>query len=54
LALATALPAVSAAVWNDQLKVWDIGHVTTERGVGKHKVRPIKTTYACGGIPEGG
>jgi hypothetical protein len=54
LALATALPAVSAAVWNDQLKVWDIGRVTTERGVGKHKVRPIKTMYACGGIPEGG
>lgn len=54
LALATALPAVSAAVWNDQLKVWDIGPVLTDRSHGKHPLRPVRTMYACGGIPEGG
>ena len=54
LALAAALPAVSAATWNDQLKVWDIGRVETEKSYGKHLRRPVKTMYACGGIPEGG
>ena len=54
LALATALPAASAAKWNDQLKVWDIGRVPTEVKAGSHTFRPLETMYACGGIPEGG
>jgi hypothetical protein len=42
--------SASAAVWNDQLKVWDIGQVHSEKG------QNIAATYmgACGGIPEGG
>jgi hypothetical protein len=54
LALATTLPAVSAATWNDQLKVWNVDPVDTEEGVAKHKVRPSRTIFACGGISEGG
>jgi hypothetical protein len=50
-ALFTFLAAsASAAVWNDQLKVWDIGQVPSEKG------QNIASLYmgACGGIPEGG
>ena len=54
LALSTALPVVSAAIWNDQLKVWDIGPVLTDKSPSKHALRPVRTMYACGGIPEGG
>lgn len=54
LALATALPVVSAAIWNDQLKVWDIGRVDTDKSPGKCAIKPVKTMYACGGIAEGG
>lgn len=54
LTLATSLPAVSAAIWNNQLKVWDIGPVLTDKSPGKHALRPVRTMYACGGIPEGG
>ena len=42
--------SATAAVWNDRLKVWDIGQVPTEKG------KNTAATYmgACGGIPEGG
>lgn len=48
--LALLATSASAAVWNDQLKVWDIGQVPTEKG------KNIAKTFmgSCGGIPEGG
>ena len=51
-----ALVAVfaSAATWNDQLKVWNIGRVDTQKNPGRHSLRPMRTAMACGDIPEGG
>lgn len=49
-----ALPAVLGAIWNDQLKFWDIGRVEIDKNPGKHQRKPVKTMYACGSIPEGG
>lgn len=48
--LAFLATSALAAVWNDQLKIWDIGQVPTEEG------QSIAATYmgSCGGIPEGG
>jgi hypothetical protein len=55
LTLGTVIPTVSAAVFNEQLKVWDIGHVDTETSSSsKHKTWPAQVMGPCGGIPEGG
>jgi len=54
LTLAATLPAVSAATWNDHLKVWDIGRVDTVKVNGPHRVKPVGVAMACGGIPKGG
>jgi hypothetical protein len=54
LSLAATLPAVSAATFNKQFQVWDIGRVNTDNVSGKHRIRPVRTAMACGGIPKGG
>lgn len=51
LALVTTLPSASAAIWNDQLKVWDIGQVPSKPN---HPDQAVDYWGACGGIPEGG
>jgi hypothetical protein len=53
LTLGTVVPAVSAAVYNEQLKIWDIGIVDTETD-SKGKTWPVSVAVPCGGIPHGG
>jgi hypothetical protein len=53
LTLGTVVPTVSAAIYNKQLKVWDIGIVDTETD-SKGKTWPASVAGPCGGIPHGG
>jgi hypothetical protein len=48
----TAIPTVSAAIWNSMARVWDIGHVATVQSKGKYKTNPIRYPARCGGIPN--
>jgi hypothetical protein len=53
LTLAASLPGATAvnAVWNDQLKVWDIGNIPW----GSNKQEPLMSMGRCGpNIKEGG
>lgn len=55
LALATLPSPCSAAVWNDKLKVWNIGRVaTTHTTHGEYRTWPVRDAGSCGGIPEFG
>jgi hypothetical protein len=55
LSFSAVVPTVSAAVYNDQLKIWDIGHVDTETSTrSKHKTWPAQVMGPYGGIPNGG
>jgi hypothetical protein len=55
LTLGTVVPTVTAAVYNDQLKVWDIGRIdTVSSPQNKHKTWPAGTMGPCDGIPKGG
>ena len=55
LALTTFTPTASAAVWNDKLKVWNIGRVaTTQKWDGKYRTWPVRDAGSCGGIPNFG
>ncbi|GAB7321991.1 hypothetical protein MBLNU13_g03049t1 [Cladosporium sp. NU13] len=50
LALIT-IPTASAAVWDDKLKVWNIGRVaTTQKWDGKYRTWPVRDASPCGGI----
>jgi hypothetical protein len=48
--LALSATSATAAVYNPQLQVWDMGQIPTERG------QTAAATFmgACGGIPDGG
>lgn len=48
IATLSTLPLASAGSWNELLKVWDIGRVSSNGNA------PSKWAYRCGGIPEGG
>jgi hypothetical protein len=50
LTLGASLHAASAAVWNDRLKVWDIGRV---RAKPNDPYTPVTEAGPCQGIKEG-
>lgn len=55
LTLGAAVPTAYAAIYNEHLKVRDIGHVDTKKHKGgPHRILPVDVAGPCGGIPEGG